>query len=262
MASATEVAALERAGRLVLPGFRLRVLAATGSTQDVARSAARAGAEAGFSCVAGMQRAGRGRGDRAWSAPAGSALLCSVLLRISHRCLTGMPIAAGMAMRAAIATSCGYQSRLKWPNDLLAGDRKLAGVLCEVEPRAPGHDIAVVVGVGVNLRVPSFPPSIAGVSLHELVPDPPTALALFGVFLGELVPLLDTLQSDGIGGLRGQWMAHAAGLGEQVTARSGSGDVTGVAMGIDDDGALILRTATGPVRVLAGDVHLGLAPLP
>jgi BirA family transcriptional regulator, biotin operon repressor / biotin---[acetyl-CoA-carboxylase] ligase len=258
--TATEFAALRRAGRQAFATFRLTTLATTASTQDVVRTAARGGAEPGYSCVADAQSSGRGRQGRRWTTPGGSALLCSVLVRIHPSRLSGVPIAAGLAARAAIAATSGCSPRLKWPNDLLTGQGKLAGVLCEVEPAAPGTSAAVVIGLGVNLRVGAFPAGVPGASLHRLVAEPPACAVLFAAYLRELAVRLDALQRAGTAVLRDEWLAHAAGIGETVTAHSTAGDVTGTAEGIDDDGALLIATDGGVVRVLAGDVHIGVPP--
>ena len=238
------------------PRFSLRRLARTRSTQDVVRRAAIAGAPEGFCCVADEQLAGRGRQGRAWSAPAGSSLLASLLLRRPPSLAAGVPFAAGIALVDAIGELSGAEVRVKWPNDVLAGGRKLAGILCEVEPAAStSGELAIVVGIGVNLRVPAFPPGVAGASLHELAP-PPEALDLLDAWLDLLAPLLTTLEAGGIAGLRDAWLDRAVGIGSPVRAEGPSGEVSGVALDLDDDGALVVGTETGPVRVLAGDVHL------
>lgn len=251
---------LELAGRAAFPGFSLVVLATTSSTQDVVRAAARRGAAPGFSCVAEAQTAGRGRQQRQWTAPPGSALLCSVLVRVDPSGLGWAPIAAGLAMRAAVAATSGYEARLKWPNDLLAGRLKLAGVLCEVEPSCAGPGTAVAIGAGVNLRVPAFPDGIAGASLHAVADRVPSAATLFAAFVGELAARLGELGRAGAGALRSEWRRHAAGLGETVTAVSGATSITGIATTIDDDGALLIDVDGTTVRVLAGDVHIGTGP--
>jgi BirA family biotin operon repressor/biotin-[acetyl-CoA-carboxylase] ligase len=255
--SAVDQAALEHAGRLAFPGFRLRALASTTSTQDLVRAAARAGAAPGFCCMADFQSGGRGRQDRAWIAPAGSALLFSILVSVGHPHLGGVSIAAGLAMRAAIAATSGCDGRLKWPNDIQVGGRKLAGILCEVEPAAPGDGTAVVIGAGVNLAVPGFPEGVAGVSLHALAATPPSAARLLAAALPGLAERLAALEKAGMAPLRAEWMEHAAGIGATVTATSGAGTITGIAEGIDDDGALLVRGDTATVRVIAGDVHMG-----
>lgn len=250
-----DTTAVQRAGRIAFPGFRLRALVATTSTQDVVRAAARDGASEGFCCMAQSQSSGRGRQQRSWSAPPGSSLLASLLVRVRHPILGGVPIAAGLALRAAIESTSQCAGRLKWPNDILAGGGKLAGILCEVEPAAPGTGTAVVIGMGVNLRVPSFPDGVPGASLHDLVATPPSPARLLAAVLPELSTRLGTL-ATGMGPLRDEWQRHAAGLGERVMADSPAGRVSGIAEGIDDDGALLLRGPAGAVRVLAGDVHI------
>jgi BirA family transcriptional regulator, biotin operon repressor / biotin---[acetyl-CoA-carboxylase] ligase len=259
--TATEFAALHRAGRQAFAGFRLTTLATTASTQDVVRTAARGGADAGYSCVADAQSSGRGRQGRRWTTPPGTALLCSVLVRVDHSRLGGVSIAAGLAARAAVAATSGYSPRLKWPNDLLAGQGKLAGLLCEVEPAAPGAAVAVVIGLGVNLRVDALGAPVAGASLHALVAQGPAPAVLFAAYLGELARRLDGLRAGGVAALRDEWLAHAAGIGETVMAHSAAGDVTGTAEGIDEDGALLVDTGGRLVRVLAGDVHIGTPPV-
>lgn len=252
---------VEQAGRRAFAGFRLQSLGQTTSTQDVARAAAREGAASGYCCLAHSQRAGRGRQGRSWVAPPGTALLASILLRVDQPDAARVPLVAGVALRAAVAASSGCQCLLKWPNDLLAGNRKLAGILCEVEPAAPGDGTAVVAGFGVNLRVPSFPPGVPGVSLHELVTAPPSPARLLAALLDELAPRLDCLRDEGGSSLLAEWTSHAAGLGAVMTASWDSGSVTGVAEGIDEDGALLLRGPAGTTRVVAGDAHLGAASL-
>lgn len=249
-------AALRAAGRRAFNGFELRRLERTTSTQDEVRAAARAGAATGFCCVAAHQTAGRGRQQRSWSAPPGTALLASVLLRVPAAAAAQVPIAAGLALRAAVSATSGVEAAVKWPNDLMWGSRKLAGVLCEVEAAARGPAPAVVAGFGVNLAAGSFPAGVPGVSLDELCPAAPGADALLGALLGELSSRVSRLDGHALGALRTEWMRHAAGVGEPVRAVSPAGVVEGVGAGIDDDGALLVRTASGVVRVLAGDVHL------
>lgn len=251
-----EMLALEGAGRHAFPGFELRCLASTTSTQDVVRRAARAGASPGFCCLAAAQSAGRGRQQRRWVAAPGAALLFSLLVRSAPGRVSGVPIAAGVAVRGGIAAVTGCDARVKWPNDILIGSRKLAGILCEVEPRAPGDGIAVVIGVGINLTTASFPPGVAGVSLHELVASPPSARRLLAALLPEIASRLALLEGAGMAPLREEWMRHAAGIGARLTATSSAGSVTGVAQGLDDDGALVISGDHGTVRVLAGDVHI------
>jgi BirA family transcriptional regulator, biotin operon repressor / biotin---[acetyl-CoA-carboxylase] ligase len=220
------------------------------------RAAARAGAAAGHLCVAGEQTSGRGRQGRRWVAPPGTALLASILLR-PRTAPHGVPIAAGLAVADAIA-ALGVEVGLKWPNDVIARGAKLAGILAEVEPAAAGPGTAVVLGIGVNLRVEEFPEGASGTSLHLLLAPapPPTARELLTLLLPALAARLRALESGGLAALLDGWRARAVGLGEPVVAETPAGRVRGRAVDVDADGALLLETATGTVRLLAGDVHL------
>jgi BirA family biotin operon repressor/biotin-[acetyl-CoA-carboxylase] ligase len=246
------------AGRVAFAGFELRTLARTPSTQDLVRAAARAGAAEGYTCVAAEQTVGRGRQGRRWAAPAGTALLVSVLLRRPAAVRPLIPIAAGIAVAEAIEACCGVRGLLKWPNDVLVDGRKLAGILAEVEPAG---DDAVALGIGVNVTVPSFPEGAYGVSLSELVAEPPAGDALLAAILPALRRRIDDAETSGVAALRPAWRSRAAGLGEPVSAQLGPRTVAGIALDIDDDGALLVRIGDGTVeRLLAGEVHIGMTP--
>jgi BirA family transcriptional regulator, biotin operon repressor / biotin---[acetyl-CoA-carboxylase] ligase len=239
------------------PDLQVVRLARTASTQDVVRRAARAGAAEGFCCVAGEQTAGRGRQGRKWVALPGAALLVSVLLRPKASAASGVPIAAGLATIDALTACCSVRAQLKWPNDVIAGGGKLAGILAEVEPLGgEAATIAVALGLGLNLTVAEFPDGVAGVSLHRLTPTRVDRDVLLQSWLSALAGRMRVLSERGIAGLLDDWRSHAAGLGEPVTATGQQGLITGIAEDIDDTGALLVRTGVGIVRVVAGDVHL------
>ena len=133
------------------------------STNRYLLDEARAGAPEGAVVVADHQTSGRGRLDRSWEAPPGSSLLVSVLLRPAlgpgHAHVVVM--AAALALADAVGAVAGFTAELKWPNDLVVGDRKLAGLLAEREPGAGGSLAAVIVGAGVNVQWTTFPPELA-----------------------------------------------------------------------------------------------------
>ena len=240
------------------PAVRLKRVARTRSTQDIVLHAARSGAAEGLCCLAGEQTAGRGRQGRAWSAPPGSALLVSVLLRRSPAVASGVPFAAGLALVDALAATAGVSAGLKWPNDVLVQGRKLAGILCEVAPTgAQEGRIAIALGLGVNLRVDAYPDGAAGISLHDVVERPPDADTLFRAWIDRLWVRLDTLERGGIPAIVADWRGVAIGLGHAVTVRSGAETLEGVAVDVEDDGALLVRSGDAMHRVLAGDVHIG-----
>jgi len=253
--NAAAEARVRRAGMAVFQGFELRCLARTASTQDVVRTAAGAGVPEGFCCVAGEQTAGRGRSGRAWLAPGGTALLTSLLLRRQGSVAAAVPLVGGLAVADAVGGLTGVDCRLKWPNDVLVGTGKLAGILTEVEPGG-----GIVLGVGVNLTVAAFPPDVPGVSLDRVAGRVWGWDAVLAAFLAELGRRLRQVEAGGIRSLRDDWTARAAGLGGQVRAEVGGTVVEGTALGIEDDGALLVATERGRIRLVAGEVHLLTGP--
>lgn len=242
----------------VFPALKVRRVARTTSTQDVVLRAARAGAAEGFCCLADEQTAGRGRQGRQWIAPAGSALLASVLLRRSPAVAPGIPFAAGLAVVDALWETCGVSARLKWPNDVLADGHKLAGILSEVAPGSmEGGRVAVALGLGLNLRVERFPAGVDAVSLHALVEHPPGAEVLLLAWGNALRARIAELEVGGVPELVAAWRQHSIGLGSQVRVESASGTIEGLAVDVAADGALLVASAGEVHRVLAGDVHLG-----
>lgn len=237
--------------------FAIHAVKRATSTQDVVLRAARSGAAEGFCCLASEQTAGRGRLGRRWVAPPGSAMLASVLVRVPEPAAGGVPFASGLALGKALRETTGLQTELKWPNDVRAAGRKLAGLLAEVCPEAasPG-EMAVVVGAGVNLTVPEFPAGVPGVSLDQLVERPPAPRLLLDAWLSQLAASLDRLERDGLPSLLVDWRRQAAGLGRPVRVDVAGTSVAGTADDVRDDGALLVRTSHGIVPVLAGDVHL------
>lgn len=235
-------------------------VARTGSTQDVVLRAARDGAPEGFACLAAEQTAGRGRQGRVWVAPAGSAMLASVLLRRSPAAAAGIPFAAGLALVDVLAADQRLTAGLKWPNDVLVNGRKLAGILCEVDPITSNTDlVAIALGIGVNLTVAGFPDGVEAVSLHTLVtvpPNPEQLLVAWGLALGVRI---DALERGGIGALLGDWRRCAVGLGGPVTVHATEGTIEGIAVDVGDDGALLVESSGRVHRFLAADVHLGHA---
>lgn len=161
--------ALERDG--VALGRPLSIVDVTGSTNDDAKAAAHRGIASGAAFVADTQTAGRGRLGRTWHSPAGENLYVSFVLRPDRpdRTVPFVTLAAGLATADAIAPLIDCAVQLKWPNDVLVSNRKIAGVLCEsaVSPERT----FVVVGIGLNVRTTAFPPDLAPTS---------TSLALAG----------------------------------------------------------------------------------
>jgi BirA family biotin operon repressor/biotin-[acetyl-CoA-carboxylase] ligase len=222
------------------------VVARTGSTNADVKALARMGAVHGTALIADTQDAGRGRLGRSWESPSGGNLYLSVLLRPSLTPRQVPLICLGAA--AVVAEVAGAPLHIKWPNDLLAPDgRKVAGLLAEAEHKG-GRTAWVVLGIGVNVR--SAPSDVPAAHLEELggyVDRAALALAL----IRGLMALPDDLARDPQQVLH-RWRVHALWLGRLVRV----GAYQGRAVDIDEDGALMLETASGPRRVLAGDVEL------
>ncbi len=214
----------------------------TDSTSTVARALASAGAPHGTLVTAGEQRAGRGRQGRTWSAPAGRAVLMSLVLRDWPPLL---PMVGALAV-ADVAAAGGGEITIKWPNDVLLGGRKLAGVLGETRPQEGW----AVLGIGVNvaLRVADLP-----AELHDRAASLGLAPAAVEPTLEALLRALEHRLAQPAAEALDELRARDALRGRRVRWEKGEG----VACGIDDGGRLLVQDAVaGPIALAAGEVHL------
>jgi BirA family biotin operon repressor/biotin-[acetyl-CoA-carboxylase] ligase len=249
--------------------YRLIAFESLGSTNAEAMVRARQGERGSMWFVTSEQTAGRGRRSRPWIAPRGN-LASSVLevMDVSPAVAATLGFAAGLALEAALkklsveaslrsAGSEHMQFSLKWPNDVLAGQHKLAGILLEAEAVADNR-LAVVVGIGTNV-----------VAAPEGTPTPATSLAALGVQIGaeELFAVLSDSWAEfrgvwdngrGFAEIRRAWLDRAAGLGQPVSVRTGAATVAGMFDTIDESGCLVIGTPDGKrVPISAGDVYFG-----
>lgn len=211
----------------------------TTSTNDRARELAGRGAPHGTVVTAGVQTAGRGRYGRTWSAPAGSSLLLSLIVREFDPLL---PLRAGLA----VADVAGPGARVKWPNDVWIDGRKLAGILVEARP---GEGWAVLgIGVNVALDVRDLPPE-----LHETAGTLGRSRAALEPTLAELLAALDRRLAEPPDAVVTTLRDRDALLDRTITWSGGEG----VGAGIDEHGGLRVRLADGSVTVLeSGEVLL------
>jgi len=257
--------------RAAAAGYRLAAFDQIGSTNAEAMLRARAGERGPIWFVTSEQTAGRGRRSRPWVAPRGN-LASSILevIDVAPAAAATLGFAAGLALESALRTlsveaalrmagSDGLNFALKWPNDVLAGRSKLAGILLEAEAMA-GGSLAVVVGIGTNV-----------IAAPEGTPTPATSLKALGidvsaedVFAGlsdgwaEFRGIWD--DGRGFGEIRRLWLARAAGLGQAVSIKSGNTLIEGIFDTIDEQGCMIVRTTDGDlVPITAGDVYFGAA---
>src|SRR5216684_4283340 len=243
--------------RAVSAGYRLAAFDRIGSTNAEAMSRARDGERGPMWFVTSEQTAGRGRRHRPWIAPRGN-LASSILevIDVSPAVAAALQkVSVEASLRAAGSDDMKYS--LKWPNDVLAGREKLAGILLEAEAVAGGR-LGVVVGIGTNV-----------IAAPEGTPTPATSLAALGVHIGaeELFAVLSDSwaefrgiwdQGHGFGEIRRLWLERAAGLGQGVAIHSGGTIVEGTFDTVDEQGCMIVRTSDGKrVPISAGDVYFG-----
>jgi BirA family biotin operon repressor/biotin-[acetyl-CoA-carboxylase] ligase len=232
--------------------FEIHRFATIDSTNTWVMEQARNGAPEGLVAVADEQTAGRGRLGRTWVSPPGGSLLMSVLLRPSQLPADRLHLAtAAVAMSGAdaVALIAGIQPSLKWPNDLLIGDRKLAGVLTEVEGTPP----AVVVGIGINCTWPDeLPAEIADVAIaaNHAAGRPVHTGDVLDALLEHVATRLDAGWDE----VAREYKSRCETVGREVRVEMADGVFTGLATGVDDDGSLLVSTDAGPRRVIAGDV--------
>lgn len=230
------------------------------STNDRARELADAGAAHGEVVIAESQTAGRGRRGRSWSSPAGRNLYLSVILRPSlpPQRASELTLVASVAACDA-CRKAGVDAGIKWPNDLLVGARKVAGILTELSAE-PDAVHWVILGVGVNLNaVPGdFPEELRGVATSLAIErGQPVPRALFAAaLLSELEQWLDLHAAEGFGPVREAWRERSVTLGREVRVDGDGGEIKGIAEDIDASGALLVRGSAGLHRVVAGDVRL------
>jgi BirA family biotin operon repressor/biotin-[acetyl-CoA-carboxylase] ligase len=230
-----------------------------GSTNDLLKERARAGAPEWSVVLADEQTAGRGRQGHAWASPPGGLYL-SVLMRPRFRPGGLIPLAAGVAVADALAEQ-GLSAQLKWPNDVLIGEHKLGGILAESAAGDAGLEW-VVVGVGINLEVPpaGLPVSVraTATSFREETGAGCDAVALGAAVLAGLAVWYDDLIRGEPAALLAAWRARSVPWwGRPVEARSAAGiAIRGLARDVDEGGALLLELEDGSrVPVIAGDVR-------
>ncbi len=228
-------------------------LATVESTQAVAWRLAAEGSPDRTVVVADHQSAGRGRRGRAWAAAPGTSLLASILVRPRAPLALWPAFSPTTAVAAAEALSrtTGLRPSLKWPNDVLAGGRKLGGIL--VESRGGSGDPVLIVGVGINLAQRGFPLELGGgaTSVALETGQAPGRDAVLAALLEEFDAWRARLEAEGFEPVRERWLALAETIGQTVTIEG----VTGLAVGLDADGALLVEDAGGIRRVVAGAIE-------
>jgi len=235
---------------------------AVDSTQHLARERARAGAPEGTIVIAESQSAGRGRLGRHWHSPPGVNVYCTLVLRPPRppAVVPQIALVAGVAVADAVRDTIGRAAELKWPNDVLVGGRKVAGILTEMEGEAERVAFVLVgIGVNVNLDPAALPPELAkyATSLRAVSGAALDRVAFTARLLGALEARYGQYLAGGFAAIRPAFEATALLTGRAVRVSGPDTTIRGRVVGVDDEGALLLERDGGEtVRVLAGEVTL------
>lgn len=255
---------------VVLPRLRTRTfgrvyhyLDSTHSTNAVLARLAAQGAPEGAVVVAERQEAGRGRMTRGWFSPPDSGLYFSILLRPVTEVAraTSLPLVIGLAVADALAPHLPVgEPRVKWPNDIMIGERKVCGILCELHAEMDGiQHIVAGIGINVNLEAGALPYVLrpiatslkmaTGVAVHRA--------ELLAALLGHLERDYAAWQQQGLAPFLDRLRDRDALLGGTITVERADDTLSGTADGVNPDGALRLRLADGRIEsVYSGDAHI------
>ena len=232
------------------------------STNRVAKQLAQKGAAAGAVVVAEAQGKGRGRLERPYFSPAGKGIWFSVILRPhilpqeAPKCTLLAAVAVAMAMKRF-----GLKAEIKWPNDILHEGKKLTGILTEMSAEIDRINYIVIgTGINVNIEEEEFPEELRdkATSLSIMKGERLPRVAFFQAVLEALDELCTVLEEEGFAPIVARWREYAVTLGQDVhvIGATGRGSFDGRAVDIDEEGALLVETADGVRRVLAGDVSI------
>ena len=214
--------------------------------------------------IAGHQTAGRGRGDKRWLSSPGSSLCLSIAHTFEDKPdnMSSLTLAVGVAAVHALRDTGAADVQLKWPNDIVAGEGKLGGMLAESHHRS-GSGATVVVGIGINLDLPPdilasvdsawahSPADLASVLGRNVSPE-----SLSAAMIDHIVDSLLTFEGQGFRAFAATWRRLDWLQGRAVTVRQAGRSVHGTAFGIDNDGALLIKEAATTTRVISGSIEV------
>ena len=253
---------ISRLGAKKVIGRDIRVFKETTSTNDVIEKLARDGAKEGVVVFAETQTKGRGRLGRAWTSPKGKGLWFSILLRptLPPHSVTRLTIASATAVARAIRKHTGLRPAIKWPNDILFGDKKAVGILTELSAELDKIKYVILgIGVDVNMTADELPAALKTIatSLRIETGQPQSRAELAAEILRQLDYDYRRIMHGDFDEVADEWVSQCNTIGRQVSIQMGSNVVTGRAEALDSDGALLLRTTHGRLeRIMGGDVSV------
>ncbi|MFN0315571.1 MAG: biotin--[acetyl-CoA-carboxylase] ligase [Burkholderiales bacterium] len=241
--------------------YEIRILDETVSTNDVVLAEAAHSHEGRLAVAAELQSGGRGRLGRRWNSGLGNALTFSVLYRFSKQgaALSASSLVVGVGLMRALHELGIRRAMLKWPNDLIAPEGKLGGVLIETHGGRASDLATIVIGIGLNVRLPKKLETAIGqpvTDLHRLGVRTRRS-HLLGVCLRHVEETMVQFEAQGFENLKKEWIAHAAYIGRPVVLAYAHGETqAGVMAGIAEDGALLLAAEGGQRKIYSGDISL------
>jgi BirA family biotin operon repressor/biotin-[acetyl-CoA-carboxylase] ligase len=234
----------------------------TDSTNLTAFQLGEQGAEEGTVVIAEEQSRGKGRLGRHWESPGGVNLYCSIILRppIMPSMAPQFTLLSSVAVAQTIETTTSLLPRIKWPNDILVNGMKVSGMLNEMSAETEKINFIVLgIGVNLNMRREQFPNDLRHPASSLFLESGNTVnrVEFTRALLTAYDLLYDVYLNEGIAPIREQWIARSAFLGKKVKISFQGNESSGIAAGVDDDGALLLERNDGGIeKVLAGDVSI------
>ncbi|MCI8342269.1 MAG: biotin--[acetyl-CoA-carboxylase] ligase [Firmicutes bacterium] len=240
-------------------GCEVRYFETVDSTNNKAKALGMEGAPHGTAVIAEVQTAGKGRRGRAWTSPVGGGVWMSVILRpeILPQYVSSITLAAGISVCDAVNKMANVNAKIKWPNDIVINGRKICGILTEMSGEISRVDF-VVVGMGVNVNTESFEGELGNVATSLMIETGHkfSRSDMAVKMLEELEKNYAIFVENGFLGLKNEYEKRCATLNKKVDV-SGSKNFTGIAVGVTDEGALLVENDEGRVlEVMAGDVSI------
>jgi BirA family transcriptional regulator, biotin operon repressor / biotin---[acetyl-CoA-carboxylase] ligase len=230
------------------------------STQSIAIAIADRQGSHGAVVIAEQQKSGRGRIKRKWLSPKGGIWMSVILQpKVPTARITTLPFVAALAVCKAIQEATKLEARLKWPNDVMIGGKKVAGILLDISAEAEQVNYAVV-GIGINANVDSQAISSKieskVTSIKDELGHEASRLAIVKLLLEKLELYYGELERHGPAGILEEWRKNSDMLGRQVSVIQGEKVQTGVAADVNEDGSLLLRTGKGDLNIVSGDIRV------
>ncbi|MRX70971.1 biotin--[acetyl-CoA-carboxylase] ligase [Bacillus lacus] len=233
-----------------------------GSTQKIAHSFAAEGAPEGTVVFAEEQTEGRGRMSRSWHSPKGTGIWMSMILRpsIPVNKTPQLTLLTAVAIVQAIEEVTGLHPVIKWPNDIMMNGKKLVGILTELQAEADGvHSVIIGCGINVNQQINDFPEELRNIATSVMIEKKESInrALLIQHILFRFEELYEQYLQHGFSPVKLLWEAYAISLNRQIIARTLHGSVKGKAVGIDDDGVLLVHTYDGRIeKIYSADIEI------